>query len=86
MHTYTNYTILDHFAFFRVAGPSSMGSLFSWAISEVEEGRKFPLDYRFPFMILSMIVVLILLLSYFLPKSINIPKAAAEKLARDARS
>jgi len=71
---------------FRVAGPSSMGSLFSWAISEVEEGRKFPLDYRFPFMILSMIVVLILLLSYFLPKSINIPKAAAEKLARDARS
>jgi len=58
----------------RVASPTLFGSLFAWAINDERHKVVFPLDYRLPFFIITLFLLLILLLSLMLPKRVNEPK------------
>eukprot|EP00795_Rhopilema_esculentum_P016239 gene16239-7617_t len=57
----------------RVFSPSLLGALFAWS---VRYGRKigFPLTHHFPFLLLALMIVLELIITLLLPKSINLPK------------
>ncbi|XP_047130219.1 uncharacterized protein LOC101237218 isoform X1 [Hydra vulgaris] len=59
----------------RVASPTMFGSLFAWSINDIYHQVKFPIDYRLAFFAIAFFTLIILLLSFLLPKSINGPKA-----------
>ena len=47
------------------------GALFAWAINTKTHKVQFPADYRLPFMVLALCILVILVISIFLPVSIN---------------
>lgn len=64
----------------RVASPTLFGSLFAWSINDEKHDIKFPLDFRLPFFIIGLFILLIFALSFLLPERINGSKAMSEKL------
>eukprot|EP00794_Sanderia_malayensis_P010771 gene10771-11924_t len=71
----------------RVFSPSLLGALFAWS---VRYGRKigFPLDHHIAFFVLGVMITLLIVLSIFLPESINLPKrmSAASSAASSVKS
>jgi len=62
------------------------GALFSWSINTKRHTVEFPLDYRLPFMLLSVCLIVILVMSVLLPQRINGAKQIADeklKLSND---
>ena len=55
------------------------GALFAWSINTKKHTVRFPADYRLPFMVLALCILVILVISIFLPDSINRAKQAVIK-------
>ena len=78
--------MLYSFVYNRVFSPVLVGNIYSASLSEANQSLGFPVNYHLIFIIFGLIQIVIMIMTAFLPPSINKQKIAHEDLQTSSES